>query len=242
MLDILAPPVQNSDDEEECFSEDSGVETNSHSGGGQPMQKLMTSLFSEFQPASRGLLGETSGGAVALEMVQPAIRTSLSPSPVGHWCQLIEQANRLPSCSEAWNAIWKEAYEFALPHAESDYHFYLNAAIALSRLKRFNEALLLLLQAEKNGQGDEVFLLAVIKQAAFVLYMKKFYFKSLQLYRSVYGGHAQVSAKLMEYIKEMMHWLRLRPTNEAERIEVNRISAWFDSLTVRPQKTGNCRK
>ena len=166
------------------------------------IQGVITSLFSEFQSVPSALSGVRSEGAFALMMARPVSRIPLDPSAVGYWHRLMKRADSYPPGSEAWNTIWERAYQFALRHIGSDYHFYLNAAIALSRLGRFKEALFLLIQAEKNGQGDEDFLCAVKKQVAFVLYMKKYYFESLQLYRSVYGGHAQVSASEMKYLKK----------------------------------------
>ncbi|MGI9274650.1 MAG: hypothetical protein ACR2PT_07355 [Endozoicomonas sp.] len=194
---------------------------------------LAAGLLDGLNTKPKPFFGGVSMGA-AFVALAPNRLLAEEPSIRQQWEKKIADINNRPPRSAEWIRGWYEALQFALSHTVDDYHFFLNAAIALTKLGRFAEALSMLEQAESKARekGDHRLLYGVRKQRGFILYLNNQFFESLEVYRSVILGNAEVSSAEMYYLRTMMTWL----TRNYEGVTVDRLMVWYDSLTVRCNK------
>ena len=85
-------------------------------------------------------------------------------------------ANKHIPGSEAWQNYWQNAYEFAMEHSYNRYcHFF--GVIALTKLKRYADALKLLAKIKKRAteQGVTSFLFDIARQEEFIYWCIRSY-------------------------------------------------------------------
>lgn len=147
---------------------------------------------------------------------------------VAQWKEMEAMAMAQKPDTPQWHEAWACARDFALECAKVDYHFYLNAAIALTRLNLLDQAIYILLQQLSNPElvNDQAFLLGVNKQLGFIYFRKGKYADSIRYYMRCFDGSRAVADKTYGYICVSMEFVKRSVNPEFTRSAFD----WFRQL------------
>jgi tetratricopeptide (TPR) repeat protein len=145
---------------------------------------------------------------------------------IKHWKDLETLASFKKEGSTEWNQSWEQAYQYANSMIPFDYHFNLNAAIALTRLGEFQAALELLVQQLEKEITDLSYKNGVLKQLGFIYYYANNFECSISYYQQALPAGSIISQSLHNIISKIIVQLEKSGTCRAQ------VCEWFYSLSI----------
>lgn len=147
-------------------------------------------------------------------------------SPIKRWKNLTAFASSQKEGSVKWYQAWQAALKFALDMTPFDYHFNLNAAIALTRLGNVKSAIDILQQQLEQGIIDLQYRNGVLKQLGFLYYYADEYECSVEYYIQALPNGTTIPESLYQIIRQVIEQVKQSSTYNMKTLE------WFSSLTI----------
>ncbi|WP_257296169.1 hypothetical protein [Endozoicomonas sp. YOMI1] len=145
---------------------------------------------------------------------------------IDHWKLLEEHAKSLKEGSSEWTTAWQNALNFAWQCSETDYHFNLNVAKALTRLKDIDQAKMILLD-QLTKCNDQRYLSGVNKQLGFLFFKKRSYVDAVKHYMRGFASMLDVPNETYSFIlSSMKHTISVC---KDQKFVTNAI-CWFNYL------------
>ncbi|WP_422449749.1 MULTISPECIES: hypothetical protein [unclassified Endozoicomonas] len=151
---------------------------------------------------------------------------------ISHWGLLERYAKSQKGGSSQWAKAWQNALDFALQCSEEDYHYNLNVAKALTRLKYMDRAKEILLD-QLAKSNDQRYLLGVNKQLGFLFYKEQSYVTSIKYYMHGFVGTMDVPNYIYSFIHSAMKQT-IRMCDDKQF--VTNAVCWFNYLQPKTRK------
>lgn len=154
------------------------------------------------------------------------------------WKAMCKKANQYTENSQGFIDSWQQNYQFATNFLPSDMHFFLNAAVCLTKLGFLNKAFDLLQYAltidEVNHDTGLSF--AIKRQIAFIYGLKADWANALHTYRQIFPFGAEVG-RFIDFITQAVDHVLSAGVLPDDEIET--VKWWKYSLTamMKPKKT-----
>ncbi|MBO9480645.1 hypothetical protein [Salinisphaera sp. G21_0] len=152
---------------------------------------------------------------------------------ISHWGLLERYAKSQKGGSSQRAKAWQNALDFALQCSEEDYHYNLNVAKALTRLKNMDQAKEILLD-QLNKSNDQRYLLGVNKQLGFLFYKERSYVTSINFYMRGFASTVDVPDDAYSFIHSAMKQI-VRMCDDKQF--VTNAVCWFNNL--KPKSIAN---
>ncbi|WBA81129.1 hypothetical protein [Endozoicomonas sp. GU-1] len=151
---------------------------------------------------------------------------------ISHWDLLANYAKSHQGGTKQWAKAWQNALDFALQCSEEDYHYNLNVAKALTRLKHMNRAKEILLD-QLATSNDQRYLLGVNKQLGFLFYKEQSYITSIKYFMRGFVGTMDVPNDTYSFIHSAMKQT-IRMCDDKQF--VTNAVCWFNYLQPKTRK------
>ena len=145
-------------------------------------------------------------------------------SRIKRWKNLEAMASSKKEGSSEWYQSWQQAYQYASSMLPYDYHFNLNAAIALTRLGELQSAVVILKQQLEQKIADLQYRSGLLRQLGFVYYYAKEFECSLSCYQQALPPGTHISTALHNIIDTIIVNIEQSGCYKKDALD------WFNSL------------
>ncbi|MGO0305420.1 hypothetical protein ACTL6P_02245 [Endozoicomonas acroporae] len=174
-------------------------------------------------------LESSAADVLSSQQLPPFLRKKIL---ISHWGLLERYAKSQKGGSSQWAKAWQNALDFALQCSEEDYHYNLNVAKALTRLKDMDRAKEILLD-QLTKSNDQRYLLGVSKQLGFLFYKERSYVTSIKYYMRGFVSTMDVPNDTYSFIHSAMKQT-IRMCDDKQF--VTNAVCWFNYLQPKTRK------
>ena len=153
-------------------------------------------------------------------------------SLIVHWKLLEAYGKSQKEESGEWYEAWQDALNFASDCAVTDYHFNLNVAIALTRLKCIDQAKVILLD-QLTKFNDEKYISGVSKQLGFLFFIEGDFVNAIKNYMRGFSAIMDISNETYSYIYTSMKSIIRESTDQ---YFIFSAISWFNNLTPKTRE------